>query len=439
MRITMTTVVLIALLAVPHVVHGQRVASNAKPEAFAGPQLQRPASLELERTSLDLALQALHRQSGVNLLYSPSQLPRTRVSCDCKDLTVEQALDQMLKDTRLRFQEVEEEVVIVPARAESRSSHGVFVSATSLAVVPPPPLQPLPGHIAGTVTDAQTNGPITTASVVIEGTEKRSLTDSTGQFRIEGVEVGGYRVTVSSIGYRPATEEVEVSEGATVTLDFALEPQALELAELVAVGYGKQQRQEITSAVASVSSEEFIAGPARDAASLIAAQLPGLSVTTPSGDPVEGSEIMLRGVTTIQGAREPLVLIDGVPGRLDGVATQDIESIAVLKDGSAAAIYGSRASNGVILITTKQHAGGGPTFHYDGYVSQQWMYRTPDLLTAADHKRMIDEGYPLIDLGYETDWVDELTREPVSYRHDLSFSGGSANTNYAASLTYENT
>src|SRR5690606_4739870 len=113
----------------------------------------------------------------------------------------------------------------------------------------------------------------------------------------------------------------------------------------------------------------------------------------PSGDPRAGSQIQLRGRTTIQGPTAPLVLIDGVPGDLETVPPQDIESISVLKDGSAAAVYGTRGSNGVILITTKRHVGGEPTLRYDGYVSQSTIYKRPEFLTASDYRRLISEGF----------------------------------------------
>jgi TonB-dependent SusC/RagA subfamily outer membrane receptor len=140
----------------------------------------------------------------------------------------------------------------------------------------------------------------------------------------------------------------------------------------------------------------------------------------------------------VQGPTNPLILIDGVPGGLQTVAAEDIETISVLKDGSAAAMYGSRASNGVILITTKRHQGGAPTLRYDGYVGQSTINNSPDFLTARDYRRLIGEGYGFEDLGFETNWQDQVTRQPVSYRHNLSLSGGAFNTNYTASVNLEN-
>lgn len=296
------------------------------------------------------------------------------------------------------------------------------------------------GRIAGLVTTARTNQPLASARVSIVGKEGGALTGSNGRFVVSGVAPGTYQVRVILLGYTPQTaDSVRVEANSSATVNFVLQPTAIELAQVVVVGYGTTRREEVTSAVTSVTADEFNAGPARDAASLIAGKVPGLAVSTPSGDPTRSTEIMLRGVTTLEGSTTPLVLIDGVPGDLNTVPTPEIASITVLKDGSAAAIYGSRASNGVILITTKRHGSGPPTLRYDGYVSEQTIYKRPDILTAGDYHRMIGEGYDLSDLGYNTDWIGLLTRQPLSHRHNLTLAGGGANTNYNTSFTYQNT
>jgi TonB-dependent SusC/RagA subfamily outer membrane receptor len=221
------------------------------------------------------------------------------------------------------------------------------------------------GQIAGTVTN-ETGQPLAGASVLVVGTALGATTRADGGYVIPGVPAGPHSVRVTQVGYGELEKSVTVAAGQTANADFQLSLQALQLEGVVAVGYGTQRREEITSAVASVSSEDFVQAPAKDAASLIAGKVPGLAVVTPTGDPTEGTEIMLRGTSTIQGPTAPLVLIDGVPGSLNTVAPQDIESISVLKDASAGAVYGSRASNGVILITTNQYQGGKPTIRYDG-------------------------------------------------------------------------
>ncbi len=318
----------------------------------------------------------------------------------------------------------------------------LLVTALTLAVsagAAPLRAQGGTGRIIGLVTTSPTNQPLASAQVSIVGTTKGALTGANGRFVLAELAPGSYQLRVALLGYAPQTVSgVNVIADSATTVNFALEATTVELAQVVVVGYGTKRREEVTSAVTSVTSEDFNAGPARDAASLIAGKVPGLAVGTPSGDPTEPTEIMLRGVTTLEGSTTPLVLIDGVPGNLDAVPTPEIESITVLKDGSAAAIYGSRASNGVILITTKRHGSGPPTLRYDGYVSQQTIYKRPDILSAADYHRLIGEGYDLDDQGYETDWIGLLTRQPLSHRHNLTLAGGGANTNYTTSFTYQN-
>ncbi|MGH7500483.1 MAG: SusC/RagA family TonB-linked outer membrane protein [Longimicrobiales bacterium] len=294
------------------------------------------------------------------------------------------------------------------------------------------------GTIAGTVLDEETQRPLLGAQVSIPGTSLGALVDRDGRFTVSGVPAGEATVRVERIGYGANEQTVTVPGGGTAVVNFALQPQAVSLEELVVVGYGTQRREDLTGAVSSVTSDKFIQAPARDAASLIAGKIAGLSVTSPSGDPRDGTEIMLRGVTTINGPRNPLILVDGVPGGLETVAPQDIESIDVLKDGSAAAVYGSRASNGVIFITTKKYQGGSPTIRYEGYASYQTLYNQPDFLDAVDYRRLIGEGFDFEDLGSSTDWQDQVLRNPMSYNHNLTITGGASNTNYVASLSYEN-
>jgi len=292
------------------------------------------------------------------------------------------------------------------------------------------------GVVAGVVTSDAAR-PVYRVQVTVQGTTLGAVTDTAGRYRITNVPAGAQVVRAASLGYTPQTQSVTVTAGSPVTANFQLAPVAVALQSLVVVGYGTQRRDEITTAIASVSAKDFNQGPTRDAASLIAGKVPGLGISTPSGNPTAGSQIVLRGVTTVQGSTSPLILVDGIPGSLETVAAPDIESISVLKDGSAAAIYGSRASNGVILITTKRHEGGKPTLRYDGFVSQDEIYKRPDFLNADDYRRLKGQGYAFEDFGSNTDWQAQLLRKPVSQRQNVSFGGGTQQTNYTGSFTYD--
>lgn len=293
------------------------------------------------------------------------------------------------------------------------------------------------GEISGTVLDSASGQPLPGFQVSVRGTRLGAAVTAQGHYVLRNVPVGQHTVRVQRIGYAAVEKSVTVSAGTTATTDFLVVAQAVMLNRVVAVGYGTQKKEEITSAVSSIDATDFIQAPARNAASLIAGKIAGVAVTTPSGDPRVGTEISLRGTTTLIGPRSPLVLIDGVQGDLQTVAPQDIESISVLKDASAAAIYGSRASNGVILVTTKKYDGGAPTMRYDGYLSYQTLSRAPQFLTAADYRSQIAAGKAFHDFGFSTDWQSEVLRNPVSHRQNVSLSGGSTNTNYTASLNYQ--
>jgi len=306
------------------------------------------------------------------------------------------------------------------------------------------------GKVAGVVTDKATGEPLAGAQVSVVATSGTPIVVTTGvtsgrdgRFTIEGVPVGEVTVRARQIGHASVAQTVTIVSGEVATVDFALQPQAVELEGVVVVGYGTQRREDITGAVASVNAEEFVQAPARDAASLIEGKIPGLAVTTANGDPRRGSEISLRGTTTITGPRSPLVLVDGVPGDLSTVAPQDIASISVLKDGSAGAIYGSRGSNGVILVTTKSGS-GAPRIRYESYGSLQTLYRSPDFLTAADYRRWnaYDQslGQPprFQDLKYSTDWQAQVLRQPAGATQNVTITGGGPATNYTAALNVQN-
>ena len=303
------------------------------------------------------------------------------------------------------------------------------------------------GSVTGAVTDKITGAALVGAQVSI-GTATRlsAVTGADGRFVIEGVPAGETTARARHIGYATVALSVTVVSGQTATADFQLQAQAVELEGLVVVGYGTQRREDITGAVGSVTAKDFVQTPPRDIASLVAGKIPGLIVNTPSGDPAAGTEVLLRGFGTLNASTSPLVLVDGVPGDLKTVAPQDVASIDVLKDASAAAIYGSRAANGVILITTKRQAGDRPVLRYDSYTSAQRIYKMPDFLTAADVERLAADsfktpaGNTFSDLGHATDWRRVVMRgTPISYNQNVSVMGGTPGaTNYTASFTYQN-
>ncbi|WP_240743411.1 SusC/RagA family TonB-linked outer membrane protein [Ilyomonas limi] len=287
--------------------------------------------------------------------------------------------------------------------------------------------------VKGVVRDSA-GAAIAGATVSVEGKKQNTITANDGSFTLPAKN--GDRLTINAIGFAPQTVTVGNESLITVNLNASVNA----LSDVVVIGYGSQRRADVTSAVASVKSENFVKGPVQDAGQLLQGKVSGLTISAPSGDPTAYTQILLRGNTTLFGANsDPLVLIDGVPGGLRTVAPEDIESIDVLKDGSAAAIYGVRGTNGVILITTKRAKGNYTnTVDYSGYVSTQTIARKMDMLTAADYREQIKEGIrdSSWDLGSNTDWLDEISRTPLTHVHNLTFRGGNNKTNYLVSVNY---
>jgi TonB-dependent starch-binding outer membrane protein SusC len=324
--------------------------------------------------------------------------------------------------------------------------HKVFVGLLAALLVPYAALAQTTGQVTGVVV-GEMDAPLVTVSISVAGLQLQAVTDSDGRYTLTNVPAGVQQIEANRIGYGTVGRSVTVVAGQTVEVNFSMDPRAIALQEIVAVGYGTQRREEITSAVASITADRLIPGPSQNTASLIAGQLPGLAVSVNSGDPRATPDIQLRGRTSV-GGTSPLVVIDGVPGDLRTVAAEDIESISVLKDGAAAAIYGSRASDGVILITTRRHQGVAPTFRYSGYASYSTINQRPDFLTAQDWRDLASDGtipFRIItdgngnDAGYSTDWMGLLLRNPMSYRHSITASGGDGTTNYLASLNFDDT
>lgn len=287
--------------------------------------------------------------------------------------------------------------------------------------------------LRGKVTD-ESGVPITGVSISLRGTQAATSTDESGDFVIPYTSPGILQVT--ALGF--VTQEFNLTDQTTLAIRLLASEEALE--EVVVVGYGTQRKGEVTSAIASVKAEDFVKGTVRDAAQLVQGKVAGLRITTPSGDPNATTQINLRGLNSINGSQNPLVLIDGVPGDIATVAPEDIESVDVLKDGSAAAIYGTRATGGVILITTRQNRSAEPrtSIEYNSYANVQSLFGKPEMMNAADYRRLIAEGYAYEDLGGNTNWIDEVLQNPVSHNHNLTFFGGSSRTNFTGSLNYRN-
>ncbi|MDF1694628.1 MAG: SusC/RagA family TonB-linked outer membrane protein [Saprospiraceae bacterium] len=280
--------------------------------------------------------------------------------------------------------------------------------------------------VTGVISDAETNEPLIGANVIIKDSGTGTITDIDGSFTLE-VPDGTESLVISYTGY---IDQV-VLIGADNTISVALAPGAL-LDEVVVVGYGTQKQKEVTGSVVSVKAEDFNTGNVVSPAQLLQGKVAGLTVSKANGDPNGGIGIRLRGLSTIGAQTNPLIIVDGVPGAsLSSIDPQDIESMDVLKDGSASAIYGTRGSSGVILITTKKGKKGTSNINYTGYISTENIARTPSIATREE---FLAAGG--IDAGGDTDWYDAISQAGFAQSHNLSLSGGNEKTTYRASFNF---
>ena len=285
--------------------------------------------------------------------------------------------------------------------------------------------------VSGTVLDA-TGEPLIGVSVLEEGTSNGVITDFDGNFSLTVKQ--GAKLTFSYVGYTSQT--LAAANGMQVTL----QEDNTVLNEVVVVGYGTMRRKDVTSSITTVKAEDLNRGVFSDPASMLQGKVAGLVVTT-SGDPNGSPSITLRGASSLRsGAMSPYYVIDGIPGvDISMVAPDDIESIDVLRDATATAIYGSKAANGVIIITTKS---GGKServnVSYNGYLAIDNIAKKLDIATASDIRNYVktnnlDYGY---DNGADTDWQKEVLRTALSHNHNVSVNGGSERTKYMASVNY---
>ncbi|PXX21315.1 TonB-linked SusC/RagA family outer membrane protein [Arenibacter sp. ARW7G5Y1] len=297
--------------------------------------------------------------------------------------------------------------------------------------------------VTGTVTD-ESGTPLPGANIVEKGTTNGVTADFDGNFSI-GLSDSDRTLVVSYIGY--ATKEVPVQGRTNLTI--ALEESASGLDEVVVIGYGTVKKSDLTGSVSSLGTEDFNKGAQVSVDQLIQGRAAGVQVTQSSAAPGGAYSIRIRGANSITAGNEPLYVIDGLPGSpLNALNPGDIESIEVLKDASATAIYGSRGANGVILVTTKKGNTGRLQVNYEVYGGMQETAKRLDLLGARDYMGLIndlsvDAGDPVVfdqgqmdAIGSGTDWQDEIFRSAPVQNHQLSFSGGSEKTKYYFSMNY---
>lgn len=287
--------------------------------------------------------------------------------------------------------------------------------------------------IQGSIKDS--NGmPLSGVTITEKNTTNAVLSDFDGKYEI-AVKNQDDKLVFSYLGF--LTQEIDISNRNQINV--VLKDSNEQLNEVVVVGYGTQKKARVTSAIASIKEVNFTKGAIRDASDLIRGKVAGLTITNGSGDPSSAPTILLRGISSLKGSNAPLVLINGVPGGIDTVAPNEIASIDVLKDASAAAIYGTRGANGVILITTKTvNKEMAPTLTYSTFASVSNFYNKADFLDAGGLRNLVSKGtkLPFTDEGSTTDWLDEISGSGFAQNHNLDIKGGTLKSNYVVNLNY---
>jgi iron complex outermembrane receptor protein len=385
---------------------------------FGNPQ---EISLELTNPTLKQVINIIESQSEYKFAYGSNVTLSSKFSG--KYIYQNQSLEKILKGL------------------SDRTPYSFAILGNNIAITPDTKGEedPMPqasvqqATVRGTVTD-QNGNPLPSVTILEKGTNNGVLTDFDGNFSIE-VASNESVLVLTYVGMRTVEQVVDTN----TTIDIQMAEDAQSLDEVMVVGYGTQRKKTITSAITNIDAEEFNKGNINNVAQLLQGKVAGLSISRAGGNPNGDFNIRLRGLSTLGSGTQPLVVVDGQVGAdLNSIDPNDIKSIDVLKDASSAAIYGTRGSAGVIIVTTKKGRPGISTMNYNGSVSIENGVRFTEHMSADEYRNLIGNLGTGTDFGGNTDWYDEITRTAISHQQNLSFSGGNDNTTYNASLNYRN-
>lgn len=363
-------------------------------------------------------LRLIENQTDYRFFYN-DQLSdlNSLVTVNAKNKSVKEILDKMLGGHTLTYMLLDNNMIVIAPGDMAQQQ-----------------------KLTGTVTDAKTGEPLPGVNITIEGTTMGTITDVDGNFSID-IQNNNAVLVFSYVGYISQ----KITPAGNTTLNVALEADIKALEEVIVVGYGTVRKKDLTTSVSSVTSKDFTGRPITQLAQAMSGQAAGVQVTENSGKPGADISIRVRGATSINANNEPLFVIDGMPtNSSQGLTAEDIESIQILKDASAAAIYGSRGANGVVLITTKRGKSGKSTVSFSSYFGYSQLPKKLDVLNAQQYAELINEGQ--INAGGSakyanpaaekdlTDWQDEVYRNAPIANYQLSFNGGSEKTKYYISL-----
>lgn len=381
-------------------------------------------NLTKSNASLVEIFREIKKQTGYTIICDANILKNANtVTVSMRNTPLKSALTESLRSNDLEYF-IEGESIVVREKPVAKRSNNTLPKTETIKIQQ---------AVTGTVTDAK--GTIAGVTVSVKGSSTQvTSTDSNGKFSIQ-IPSGSATLVFNILGY--IRQEIQVNNRSVI--DVILQEEEQEMTEVVVVGYGTIVKKDLTSAVTSLKGKDLIAG-AVNPIMAIQGKVAGLSVQSTNGtDPNAGVSLQLRGVNSLNAGMGPLVVIDGVPGGdINSVAKEDVESINILKDGSAASIYGTRASGGVILITTKQAKVGRTSVNLTSELFSESVRRKPELLSREEFLSLPNNAASNnSDQGGDTKWYDEvLNKNPLSQRYALNISGGSEDALIYATGTY---
>lgn len=390
-------------------------------------------TLSERNVPLEKVFLEIRKQTGYLFLYNNETLEQAqKVSIEAKNTPLEEVLRACFKGQPVTYTILEKTIVVKP-RTQTLSPQEVQQR----------------GIISGKVTDNQ-NISLPGVSVRLEGAATQSkTTDADGNYSFTNLPQGSYTISFTYIGFTKLTKSLTLGENQVSVVNVSLQDEISNLNEVVVVGYGTQKRSDLTGAIASVSEKEIKQVPVLSTDQALQGRASGVQVIQSSGEPGAPISIRVRGGTSINAGNEPLFVVDGYPldpgSSLTSINPSDIESLEILKDASATAIYGSRGANGVVLVTTKRGKLGKPVVTYESYAGQQQVRRTLPLLNAQQYAELLNEAnvnsgadpaftpQQIAAMGPGTNWQDELFRNALITNHQLGVNGGTETIRYAVS------
>lgn len=376
-------------------------------------------SLRMKEVPVKLVLEELEKKTGYYFLYSGKMIDVNRkISLDVEHQQIKDVLAAIFKNTNVSYTLVDKQIVL--SNTKTSTTDGTNIKQKI--------------KITGVVTSASDQQPLPGVTVKVKGTTQGTITDLDGKYTLEVAE--NSTLVFTFIGFRA----IEKGIGDQSVINVALVEDDKSLQEVVVVGYGTVKKKDVTTAVASVSTKDMAERPIVSAAQAIQGKAAGVNVIQPSGEPGAGMVIRVRGTSSISASNDPLYVVDGVPmTEINFLAPNDIESMQILKDASSAAIYGSRASNGVVLITTKSGAKGDAKVSFSAYTGLSKVAKRMNSLNAAQYKELMDETGAVVlpeGLTDQTNWFDETFRTGINQNYQVSVSNGNEKMKYFLSGGY---